>query len=1364
MNISNKLKRVKAQADHLFLRGEKTDVVGELRDAENKADSLRVMCEALKSAIEKTLITHNTPEDKRMRKLTESNGSEILKDVLNQLSSSATQDSNMLSEQLLLWSMLEHTVECQQALNLEVLKHDEEIETNVLSHLNKLMKEDFASYSKMKKLLKQYGQDLDTARSRYRSSAMPSSTAPSLKLESYKEEMDEAESKLEQFRDQYASELYVLLAKERFICNLVKQYLVIRQDFYSFSQKTFDNALPHILERLENSTQGPVFGCCLNEHLVITRRTLALPLEVCVKRLVEVGLLEEGLFRVAGSATKVKRLKAAFDANTIDSSSFASSSTDDCHKDVDVHVVAGVLKSYLRELPEPLLTHTLHSEWLEAAKIPDRDESLRKLWTVVQRLPKPNLQNLSYFMQFLSLLTQYLPYNKMTPNNLSIVIAPNLIWSPDENMTENIMSSTLGRNMSYGNYYRQIVEKLIENSEYFFPDRINFDVPKLSLPKPPETPLDGVGNESVPSVAGNTGGHVAGSMHKRNKSADLSRLDMSVLVNNFDVREQDSPKHPLRRKKQAPLPPQGTKIVDQSGDNSSSSSPEQSRSQQLVPTREAPTPQRVYPGLPNSSSTNDAKIMSKSTEGLFNSPNPPVPAVRAYGTVRTASVRKPNRPSIEPPKPPVVRLPEPSADGGGALGSHVVGLQPTGGVGINASVGASHSSGAEKSSGTNPLGVQDGVRAPNAGPATDIQAVVKPPRPSPPLLSNLEKSASASHVLEKINAVQLPAKGSLQNCDKTLGGDDKVPAATCINPSSTGPIDTQHPSPAQRAQKEENQASSSSSQHGLSSSQAASSTSQGPSTTQSASSASQAPIGFEIIHNEMQETSEVELRRPTQAPSEDAGHNTNFKAPLSSKEMFRKSLENIMQEQSSCPPVALPRHIDTSDEHDKNSQVSAADGQLASHPIPAARTIKDVLLGAANDKPELATRVDKPALPEKPMTLPRPPSSDRPPLAPRPSSNPNVKCLGSPAPPLDPSSSSNSNDGETCYAILPTETSSNSSPSPLGRRTTTEDLTAFADGHNSVSSDKSTVSVRTLKSGMRSKSVVSRKLTPHLSTPPTFDELSSHTSTNSVALPPASIAPNLESVGSSAGDSAFIAGDLATNGGSAEVPGRTEERQLEDKPGLDQASPAGNVPSAANRVSYIPRRASQGLLNAPQKSQNPSSGVESLPLGKKSEDNSSGVINVPKTDSNADVGKSTIGDVVQTGNVRHSIQALQNQIFGNHTLQNSAGQIIIKKKAVDAFAESKFPRHEPIEKSPIKGLPVQRMNSSIHEPQLRTNPSMVDEDISSTREESKPAGLISSLQLSKSSKVNDNAGDVSAGRQESSCDHISDDVSELSRL
>ena len=67
---------------------------------------------------------------------------------------------------------------------------------------------------------------------------------------------------------------------------------------------------------------------------------------------------EEGLFRIPGSLAEVKRLKSGFETGLSDL-------TDRVR---DPHAVAGTLKSYLRELPEPLLTHSLYPDWIEAAQ------------------------------------------------------------------------------------------------------------------------------------------------------------------------------------------------------------------------------------------------------------------------------------------------------------------------------------------------------------------------------------------------------------------------------------------------------------------------------------------------------------------------------------------------------------------------------------------------------------------------------------------------------------------------------------------------------------------------------------------------------------------------------------------------------------------------------------------------------------------------------------------------------------------------------------------------------------------------------------------------------------------------------------
>jgi hypothetical protein len=55
-----------------------------------------------------------------------------------------------------------------------------------------------------------------------------------------------------------------------------------------------------------------------------------------------------------------------------------------------------------------------------------RQQALKQ---VVDKLPEVNFDNLRYLIKFLSALSRNQEVNKMTSQNIAIVIAPNLIWS-----------------------------------------------------------------------------------------------------------------------------------------------------------------------------------------------------------------------------------------------------------------------------------------------------------------------------------------------------------------------------------------------------------------------------------------------------------------------------------------------------------------------------------------------------------------------------------------------------------------------------------------------------------------------------------------------------------------------------------------------------------------------------------------------------------------------------------------------------------------------------------------------------------------------------------------------------------------------
>ncbi|XP_066972417.1 SH3 domain-binding protein 1-like isoform X1 [Macrobrachium rosenbergii] len=625
MNLGKQLKRVKQQADHLFLRSDRTDVVGELRTAEEQAEELRLLVDACTKSLEKILHTHTVPEDKKLRKIPEYQAAEGLKEGLNTLPAST--DSNDL-----LRNILERVVEAQQALGMDMLDFEDQVEKQVLNPLSQIIKDEFPSIVKQKKQLKQIGLDLDAAKTRLRSQL--ANPAQNTKIDTYREELEEAESKLDQARDTYACDIFSLLARHREVSQHICGYVELQREYLYKTLMRLDQILPDMKQQLQASSCSPVYGVPLHDHLRIVQKDIAEPIQVCVMRIIEVGLYEEGIFRVAGSASKIRRLKGAFDANLVTYETLALA--DEHDRDYDVHVVAGALKCYLRELPEPLLTHVLHDQWLEAVRQSDHQLRLKAMWMVVNQLPPANLANLRYIIKFLTKLAGNSASNKMSPSNIAIVIAPNLIWAQREN-DEQPDLSTLGRNMSLTSEYRSVVENLVEYHDYFFKEEVDFGV----IPRVPPSPsqIHTAPNGTVPPTP-SAQQRVISHGHRRNVSADFGRIDTSG--NNIpavsNAGDCDSPKQPQRtKKKQAPKPPP-TRPASSHGVHGAGQNAQENQGTAAV--------------INTSSASASPETQPKESSG--GPPGTPAPATRLHhsNSIKRPTAEPPRPPSLAPPKPP----------------------------------------------------------------------------------------------------------------------------------------------------------------------------------------------------------------------------------------------------------------------------------------------------------------------------------------------------------------------------------------------------------------------------------------------------------------------------------------------------------------------------------------------------------------------------------------------------------------------------------------------------------------------------------------------------------------------------------------
>ncbi|XP_048026990.1 rho GTPase-activating protein 44 isoform X4 [Megalobrama amblycephala] len=383
---------------------------------------------------------------------------------LTSLAQCLVEGAAVLGDDCLLGKMLKICGETQDRLAQELQLFELQIERDVVDPLYTLSEVEIPNIQKQRKHLAKLVLDMDSARTRWQQSSKSSTlsnkeTPTGAKADALREEMEEAANRMEICRDQLSADMYSFVAKEIDYANYFQTLIEVQAEYHRKSLELLQNVLPQIKAQQESWVEKPCYGKPLEEHLTLSGREIAFPIEACVTVLLDCGLQEEGLFRVAPSASKLKKLKASLDCGVLDFQEYS----------VDPHAIAGALKSYLRELPEPLLTFDLYEEWIQASNIADQDKRLQALLSTCERLPTANSNNFKYLIKFLAKLNEYQDYNKMTPGNIAIVLGPNLLWArTDGNITE--MMTTVSLQIV------GIIEPIIQHADWFFPGEIEFNV------------------------------------------------------------------------------------------------------------------------------------------------------------------------------------------------------------------------------------------------------------------------------------------------------------------------------------------------------------------------------------------------------------------------------------------------------------------------------------------------------------------------------------------------------------------------------------------------------------------------------------------------------------------------------------------------------------------------------------------------------------------------------------------------------------------------------------------------------------------------------------------------------------------------
>ncbi|CAG8648607.1 5268_t:CDS:2, partial [Paraglomus brasilianum] len=170
----------------------------------------------------------------------------------------------------------------------------------------------------------------------------------------------------------------------------------------------------------------------------------------CGMYLKEKATPTEGIFRLSGSAKRIKELQAIFDSPP----SYGKTLT---WLGYSVHDAANVLRRYLNNLPDPVIPH----QWYEPFRrvlvnYPDAHRRVLAYQKLIAKIPKENQNLLLYILDLLAVFSSKADQNLMPSKNLASIFQPGILSHPDHDMAPEQYKLS-----------QEVVEFLIDYQSYF---------------------------------------------------------------------------------------------------------------------------------------------------------------------------------------------------------------------------------------------------------------------------------------------------------------------------------------------------------------------------------------------------------------------------------------------------------------------------------------------------------------------------------------------------------------------------------------------------------------------------------------------------------------------------------------------------------------------------------------------------------------------------------------------------------------------------------------------------------------------------------------------------------------------------------
>ena len=206
----------------------------------------------------------------------------------------------------------------------------------------------------------------------------------------------------------------------------LKNFLVVRPQREELIQRGY----------LKNE---PVFGSTLKILAETDQSLVPAFLIKCVNKIESKTefLKTEGIYRIPGNLSTIQRIRFE-----VDHGNYSLLETTN-----DPYILCGALKTFFRELQEPLVSWIIIEKLIPAVKMTDDEAKKKSVKEIVKTLPPTHYETLIYLIKHLKKVSSYHEDNKMADVNLAVVFGPSLTWPPFELTSHNFASNLVQQNL-----------------------------------------------------------------------------------------------------------------------------------------------------------------------------------------------------------------------------------------------------------------------------------------------------------------------------------------------------------------------------------------------------------------------------------------------------------------------------------------------------------------------------------------------------------------------------------------------------------------------------------------------------------------------------------------------------------------------------------------------------------------------------------------------------------------------------------------------------------------------------------------------------------------------------------------------------